>query len=87
MDGSIVPIIAGVVAAVIGAFAAYNLTGRRERQKQIYEKRREEIKRRIEAVEELRSRAYSVTEAFNSWLRRMIEEGEDDQTSTPKHKA
>ena len=71
MDALITTILAGVVVAVVGAFAAYYFGGRRERQKQAYEARRDEERqreakqdelreRRIEALAEIQGRADSV---------------------------
>src|SRR5215204_4259662 len=56
MDALITTILAGVVVAVIGAFAAYYFGGRRERQKQVYEERRDVEKQREAKQDVLRER-------------------------------
>jgi hypothetical protein len=82
MDALITTIVAGVVVAVIGAFAAYYFGGRQEHYKQVYAKRRDEEKqpeakqnelrkRRTEALAEIRSRAYSVVEDLKGLVERI----------------
>jgi hypothetical protein len=67
MNGLITTILAGVIVALIGAYAAYYFGGLRERQKQEEETQKEINERRADAVAELRSRASSVGEALKSW--------------------
>jgi hypothetical protein len=71
MDALITTIFAGVVVAVIGAFAAYYLGGRRERQKQLYEERSDLRERRVEALNEIRSRAESVVTGLKDLAERL----------------
>jgi chromosome segregation ATPase len=56
MNALITTILAGVVVAVIGAFAAYYFGGRRERQRQLYEVRRDEEKQREDEEKQRKAR-------------------------------
>jgi DNA repair exonuclease SbcCD ATPase subunit len=67
LDGIVTTILAGVIVALIGAYAAYYFGGLRERHKQEEEAQKELSERRADAVAELRSRASSVGEALKSW--------------------
>jgi hypothetical protein len=88
MDAFLTTVLAGIIVAVVGAIAAYYFGGVREKRKQEYERQKEERirqeerqkdqnRRQIEAVDGLRSRAYSAITAFTSWYRRSMVEGED----------
>jgi hypothetical protein len=68
MDAFITTVLAGIIVAVVGAIVAYYFGGVREKRKQEYDRQKEEQirqeerqkdqnKRRIEAVDGLRSRA------------------------------
>jgi len=80
MNGLLGTILAGVVVAVIGAFAAYYFGVRQERLKHAYEKQREEQRRqeeeerelnkeRSEVFDEIQPRALSVMQSFIDWCK------------------
>jgi hypothetical protein len=96
MDAFITTVLAGIIVAVVGAIVAYYFGGVREKRKQEYDRQKEEQirqeerqkdqnKRRIEAVDGLRSRAYTVTTSFWSWFNRTFAEEEDVPFSVAKN--
>jgi hypothetical protein len=56
MDAVLPSVVAGVIVAVVSAFAAYYFGGVREKQKQKYERQQEEQRRQEEQEEELNKR-------------------------------
>jgi hypothetical protein len=103
MDGLIATIIAGLVVTVIGAIVAFYFGGVREKQKREYEsqieeqrrqeERRKELdKRRAGTFTEIQTRAFTIMDALDTWLRRaetlgMIKPSEDALEVMPAEEA